>query len=139
MRTLKSFLFIPLLLLTFLTVSGGVGGNTAKPDSIYRITLRPTKGRPKDNSKSPGEVIAYLYPNYISIWFEYPEGMAKVSLSEYGDRCIYRGFSHTSSDIIVNYTVTQTPVTPTRILVETAEGNAYEGWITESVFNDTFD
>jgi len=139
MRTLKTFLFIPLLLLSYLAVNGGVGGNTAKPESIYRITLRPTKGRPKDNSKPQGEVIAYLYENYMSIWFEYPEGMAKVSLSEYGDRYIYRSFSHTSSDIIVNYSVTPGAVIPTRILVETAEGNAYEGWITESVFNDTVD
>ena len=134
----KKLFIVQMLLLSFLFANGGIGGNNKGPASA-NIKLNIVKGRPKDNSKPSGEVIAYLYPNYISIWFEYPEGMAKVSLSEYGDRYIYRGFSHSSSDIIVNYTVTQTPVIPTRILVETAEGNAYEGWITESVFNDTVD
>lgn len=104
-----------------------------------KITLFNIKIRPKDLTRIYGEVVAYIYDDHLSICFEIPEGMVKVSLAEYGDRYIYRGYASSSSDIIVNCSFVSTHVTPTRILVETSEDNAYEGWIDDTVFNDTFE
>ncbi len=83
------------------------------------------KIRPHDDNQD-NSVECYLENGKISILFENPEGMATVTLSEYGTDIINRTVASTLTNIEVPYIYSDVP---TLILIRTSQGNKYEGWI----------
>lgn len=141
---MEKYFLKPILLVLINTLALQISATSELPDGQmdplgddYSLIYPHIIVRPRINSYSSAVIIANIYPQNISLKFEYPIGNITVSLLEYGDNCVFSAEYSTSSDIKIPYSYNTSKMAPTQILIRTSTGDEYEGWINSSIFSNS--